>query len=73
MAFRHTSAVHAAVAFGSSTTAVEIDKDVDSLSIALPSGTTQGDFLLATIASKKDARSITAPSGWTLIDEGANP
>ncbi|ESQ08339.1 MAG: DUF11 domain-containing protein [Thiohalocapsa sp. PB-PSB1] len=57
-------------AFGSVATAVETDKDVDSLTISRPSSTASGDFLLATIASKTDARSIQAPTGWTLIDEG---
>jgi MSHA biogenesis protein MshQ len=48
-----------------------------SLSIAVPSGVTEGDVLIAQVAARDDCllglfcNNITPPSGWTLIREDA--
>lgn len=38
-----------------------------SVSVAVPTGTTSGDVMLAQIAYPDGAEVITAPSGWTLL------
>lgn len=38
-----------------------------SVSVAVPTGTTSGDVMLAQIAYPDGAETITAPSGWTLL------
>jgi len=63
--------VLAAINFESIATASQSDKNIENVSIALPSGTVDGDLLLAYIATKKDGRTITAPTGWALINQGA--
>ena len=40
---------------------------VDSLTLPTPSGTTAGDVLVAQVANRYTAYTLTAPSGWTLV------
>lgn len=39
------------------------------LRIPLPAGTASGDVLIATVAVRPSASTITAPAGWTLVRE----
>lgn len=42
-----------------------------SLTISKPTGTSQGDVMLASIAVRNSAATIAAPAGWTLIRQTA--
>ena len=43
-----------------------------SVSVAVPTGTTTGDVMLAQIAYHDSGETITAPSGWTLLTSGSS-
>lgn len=43
-----------------------------SVSVAVPTGTTSGDVMLAQIAYPDGAEAITAPSGWTLLTQASS-
>ena len=62
----------AAVSFVAAATATS-DADVTSIGVALPAGIVSTDFLLAFIARDAEAApgAVTAPAGWTLLNEGA--
>jgi Tfp pilus tip-associated adhesin PilY1 len=44
----------------------------NSLSVAMPGGTVEGDFMIATVAFGNGDATLSAPAGWTLI-ESASP
>lgn len=49
----------------------EIDPKASSLVLPAPSGTVEGDLLIATVAIHNDrVDSLTPPSGWTTLDVG---
>ncbi|MBX4192571.1 LamG domain-containing protein [Candidatus Parcubacteria bacterium] len=52
---------------GNSTTATSTSVSSNDITLAKPSGTVEGDFLLAGIALDDGTPSLTAPSGWTPI------
>ena len=43
-----------------------------ALSVAMPGGTVEGDFMIATVAFGNGGATLSAPAGWTLI-EPASP
>jgi len=61
-----------AVSFVAAATATS-DADVTSIGVGLPAGAVSTDFLLAFIARDADAApgAVTAPAGWSLVNEGA--
>lgn len=47
--------------------AVSSATGLDSLNLPIPSGAVQGDVLVAQVANRYGAYTLTAPSGWNLI------
>jgi len=47
-------------------------KNSSSLTITLPSGTVDGDVLVATIAGHKNIGTIAPPAGWSILNQGNN-
>ena len=58
------------VNYESSQIDTELNKDVDSITLGKPIDTAEGDLMLASIAVHKDGTTVTAPTGWTQIDQG---
>jgi hypothetical protein len=63
LAVTQTCAAGPGIAFRARTTATGLD----GVTVPLPAGTAADDLLLAQVAHRQDVRTISAPSGWTLL------
>jgi hypothetical protein len=66
------SPAEAAIAFRSGTS-TNLNGQAASITINKPTGTAKGDLLIASIAVRPQTATITAPTGWTLVNRQNNP
>ena len=66
------SHAEAAIAFRSGAS-TNLNGQAASITINKPTGTAKGDLLIASIAVRPQTATITAPSGWTLVNRQNNP
>ena len=66
------SRAEAAIAFRSGAS-VDQNGQAASIMINKPTGTAKGDLLIASIAVRPQTATITAPTGWTLVNRQNNP
>ena len=59
-------------AYESSATNVNSNDSATSLTITKPTGTADGDLLVASVSHNEDNGTISGPAGWTEINQGTS-